>query len=71
MHRRETPLTMFLYALEGHEIFQLFIADQLNLIDLVRRAKTIHEMKEGHPTLQSSNLCNDCHVMGFLNTKAG
>jgi len=45
----------------------LRIGQQLDFVDFVRSAKTVEKMQERHPCRQRRRLCDQGHVVGFLN----
>jgi hypothetical protein len=71
MHWRQTALTVLFDLVPGHEVLELLIADERNLVDFVRGAKAIHEMQKGYSRVERRDLRNDRHVVCLLHRKGG
>lgn len=60
---------MFLDLIKGQQVLELFITDEINLVDFVRGPEAIKEMQKGYTRVESGHLGNDRHIMGLLDIK--
>jgi hypothetical protein len=71
MHGGQASLAVFFDLVPWHEIPELLIADERNLVDFVGGAKAIHEMQKGYSRVERRDLRNDRHVVCLLHRKGG
>ena len=69
MHRGKASLAVFFDLVPGHEVPELLIADERNLVDFMGGTKTIHEMQKGNSRVERGDLRNDRHIVCLLHRK--
>ena len=65
--RRQSVRTVERRGQAFNELLQVFVGNDVNLVDFVRRAETVKEVHEGNAGLQRRILGDRRHVLSFLN----
>lgn len=60
---------MFLNLVVRQQLLQLLVTDQCNLIDFMRRSKTIHKVQKGNTRVERGDLGDCRHIMCLLHTE--